>query len=121
MKIDDLLNLHKETCEDAQSIMRAKNADYTGGSKDIFANFSSVEILGIPAELGILIRTLDKIQRLRSFIVNGQLQVKDEPVDDAIRDVVNYMVLLKGMIKDKQAVDSTMALKPLEETIFQRG
>lgn len=103
MTRDDLINLHNDTCADACSIMKAKNHDYTSGSNDPFANFKLSEVLGIPAELGLLIRCLDKIKRINSFILKGELAVKDEPVDDAIRDIINYMVLLKGMIIDRKS------------------
>lgn len=100
MTRQELLDLHGTTCNKAFSMMEAKNADYTGGSDDPFANFRASEVLGVPAELGILVRCIDKFQRIRSFAVKGELQVKGESVDDAIEDVINYMVLLKGVIKD---------------------
>jgi hypothetical protein len=84
-------------------IMKAKNADYTGGG-DPFANFKMIETLGIPAELGILIRMMDKIQRVRSFAVNGELQVKNESVMDALEDIINYAILCAGVIKDRECV-----------------
>lgn len=102
MTREDLLQLHKDTCSKAFGIMEAKNHDYTGGSPDPFANFRATEMLGIPAELGILARCLDKFQRIKSFVVKGELKVKGESVDDAIEDVINYMVLLKGVIKERQ-------------------
>lgn len=96
-----LFELHEETFKKCLVIMKAKNQDYTGGTDDPFANFKASEIFGISAELGILVRCIDKFQRIRSFTVKGELAVKSESVDDAIEDVINYMVLLKGIIKDK--------------------
>jgi len=101
MTREELLKLHRETCEKAYSIMEAKNHDYTGGSDDPFANFRATEMLGVPAEIGILMRCLDKFQRVRSFVANGTLKVKGESVNDAIEDVINYMVLLKGVITER--------------------
>lgn len=102
MTIDDLLTLHDETCQEARDIMRAKNHDYTAGSADPFANFRASEALGVPAIVGILVRSIDKFQRIRSFVERGELKVKGESVDDAIRDVVNYMILARGMVKENQ-------------------
>lgn len=101
MTIDELLKMHEETCKAARDIMRAKNADYTAGSADPFANFRASEAVGVPAALSILVRSLDKFQRIRSFATIGSLQVKDESVNDAIQDVVNYMILLKGLLKEQ--------------------
>lgn len=79
--------------------MAAKNADYSHGGSP-FLNFRTAEILGVPAEKGLLIRVLDKIQRMKAFIDRGELSVQNESVEDAIEDVINYMILLKGMIRE---------------------
>ena len=116
MTREQLLQLHKDTCDMGRDIMAAKNADYTGGSEDIFANFTASEILDVPAEIGILMRVMDKLQRIKSFVHNGTLQVKSESVDDAILDVINYMILIKGVIKNKQlSYDPYGYLKPVGE------
>lgn len=102
MTIDELLKLHEDTCQESRDIMRAKNHDYTSGSDDPFANFRASETLGVPGVVGILIRASDKFQRIRSFVEQGRLQVPNESVDDAIRDVVNYMILMRGLIIDQR-------------------
>ena len=102
MTVEELLALHDVTSQRCKSIMAVKNADYTGGSGDPFANFRMTESLGIPAELGILIRIMDKIQRVRSFVEKGKLQVKNESVEDALEDIINYAILIKGMVKEKE-------------------
>lgn len=101
-QIANLIHMHEQLTAECREIMRAKNADYTGGG-DIYANFKATEILGIPAELGILIRMMDKIQRIRSFVVNGELKVKDESVTDAVCDIINYAILCLGVIKDHES------------------
>lgn len=98
MTIDDLLLLHQATCDCARDIMRKKNHDYTSGSADPFANFRASAVLGVHPVIGILARSIDKFQRIRSFVEQGALAVKTESVDDAIQDVVNYMILAQGML-----------------------
>lgn len=99
---DQLLKLHITICDAARDIMSAKNRDYAGGGGDPYANFRASEILGIPPELGLLMRCMDKFKRIESFVRTGTLHVKGEPVDDAIRDVVNYMILLAGLIAERK-------------------
>lgn len=111
MSREQLLELHQRLTRECQEIMQAKNADYTGGG-DVFANFRMTETLGIPAELGILIRMMDKIQRVRSFVVNGELKVKEESVTDALQDIINYAVLCAGVICDRS--DSTVEEDAIE-------
>lgn len=90
------------------AITKAKNADYTGGSGDPFANFVSVEKLGIcTTEVGFLVRMMDKMMRLNSFVQKGVLEVKDESVDDTLSDLSNYADLLAGYIESKRKVTSS--------------
>lgn len=86
-------------------ISKKKNADYTGGNTDPFANFKAVEILGISTEQGFLTRMMDKMKRISSFAENGQLLVEDESVLDTLQDLANYSCLLAGYIKSKECVE----------------
>lgn len=98
-----LLNLHEETCQAAVSLMDKKNHDYAGkGGEDPFANFRASEMLGVPKEKLLLCRALDKFQRINTFLDAGSLKVSSESVHDAIIDVINYMVLLRGMVVEAQ-------------------
>ena len=82
--------------------MKAKNADYSS-EEDALANFASSEVVGVEAERSVLVRCIDKFKRIESFIDRGDLKVEDEPVEDAIHDVMNYMVLLKALFHDRDA------------------
>ena len=83
-------------------ISKKKNADYTGVNDNPFANFKSVESLGIKTEHGFLTRMMDKMARIGSFVSKGELQVKDESVKDTLRDLANYACLLAGYIESKK-------------------
>ena len=87
----------------ALDISRAKNADYTGGNDDPFANFSNTKACGgASVEQGFLVRMNDKMMRISSFAEKGVLQVKDESVTDTLRDLANYACLLAGYIQSKK-------------------
>jgi len=81
--------------------MKAKNADYSD-EEDALANFGASEVVGVEAERSVLIRFIDKFKRIESFIDRGDLKVEDEPVDDALHGVINYMVLLKALIQESE-------------------
>lgn len=106
MNRENLIKLHRDTCEKCLKIMEQKNQDYAGGTGDPFSNFRASEVLGIPAELGILMRSMDKFKRIQTFVKDGSLAVKNESVFDSIEDVINYMVLLKGLIMSRQLAAS---------------
>jgi hypothetical protein len=103
MTRDELFKLHKDTCEEALELMKKKNNDYASGS-DPFMNFKRAEYLGFAtAELGVLIRMTDKMSRISTFLKNGDLSLSNESVYDAIVDMINYSVLLAGLINDREA------------------
>jgi hypothetical protein len=97
MTRDQLIKFHEEFCDRARAIVAAKNHDYCQDG-DPFGNFRASAVLGVDPGLAILVRCLDKFKRVQTFIEKGELRVPNEGVDDALQDVVNYMVLLAGMI-----------------------
>lgn len=102
MTTHELLELHKTTYDKTHSILISKNKDYSGGNNDPFANFVGTEYLCVPAEIGICIRIMDKIKRIQAFSNNGTLAVKDEPVEDACLDIMNYAFLILAYIQHKK-------------------
>jgi hypothetical protein len=83
MSKDELFELHRNTCDGCLAVMKRKNHDYTSGGS-VFSNFKDSAILGVPPVKGILLR--------------GKLMVEGEGVLDAIDDVINYMILAKGLL-----------------------
>lgn len=108
MNSKELLELHDDTCRECKEIMRTKNSDYTGGkdATDPFANFKSSTVIGIHPVHGLLMRVLDKIQRIRSFVNDRELQVPEESVEDACNDIVNYAILAKAMLREQRSTDA---------------
>ena len=48
-----------------------------------------------------LVRVVDKVSRMSTFTSAGKLEVENETVEDAIVDIINYMVLFSAYLKDK--------------------
>lgn len=101
----ELLQLHDDTCSACKAIMKQKNSDYTGGkgATDVFANFNASKMLGIHPVQGLLLRVIDKIQRIRSFTNDKELSVPNETVEDACDDIVNYAILAKAMLMEERS------------------
>jgi hypothetical protein len=100
MTKEEFYQLHEDTSNRCYAIMKQKNHDYTAGSDDPFANFRSSEVFGVPGEMGILMRMMDKMKRINTFINTGRLEV-NESVIDAWEDIVNYAIIGKGMCLDR--------------------
>jgi hypothetical protein len=105
MNTKQLLKLHDDTCNACKAIMKQKNSDYTGGkgATDVFANFNASKMLGIHPVQGLLLRVIDKIQRIRSFTNDKELSVPNETVEDACDDIVNYAILAKAMLMEERS------------------
>ena len=101
MTKDELLELHTEICTKAKETMVLKNHDYASGG-DPFANFRASLVFSIEPEISILVRTIDKLKRIETFITDGKLLVKEESVDDAIEDSINYLILIAGLIRERK-------------------
>ena len=95
MKREDLYLMHQALCSESLELMKKKNQDYATGN-DPFRNFRTF------GELGILVRMSDKIARLRTFLENGKFNVADESCRDSILDLINYSVLLNGMLVERE-------------------
>lgn len=104
MKIEEIIEILDKTSEQLKTTLKQKSSDYTGGEKstDPFANFRATECLGVDPVIGIMMRIIDKIQRIRSFVNDGQLKVPNESVYDAFDDIIGYTILAKAMIMEKR-------------------
>jgi hypothetical protein len=100
---DNLLSLHKKTCDQALELMKRKNHDYSGGQDGThpFLNFTRCESMGVcTTEQGFLVRMTDKMSRLSTFCdTGGRLKVEDEKLEDTIQDLINYSILFLGYSK----------------------
>ena len=84
--------------------MKQKNHDYAGkGGEKPFANFERCEAMGVcSTERGFLVRVIDKVSRLSTFVDAGELKVNGEGFEDAVLDIINYMILFSGYVNSKE-------------------
>ena len=83
MNREELLRLHEELCREAMGICKT--------------------------EQGFLVRIVDKLSRLSTFVSCGKLKVENEGYKDAIVDIINYAVLLYGFTKQKEAEQNNVS------------
>jgi hypothetical protein len=104
MNREQLLKHHAVLCKTALNIMKQKNHDYAGqGGEKPFANFERCEAMGVcSTECGFLVRVIDKVSRLSTFVDAGELKVNNEGFEDAVLDIINYMILFSGYVNSKE-------------------
>jgi hypothetical protein len=93
-----LLEIHKRTTRSAFEIMELKNLDT---NPDALANFKRVETLGIVTlEQGILVRLCDRFAEIVNLTRWTTRDVSDESLEDAIIDIINYLIILRAAVRD---------------------
>lgn len=99
----DLLQFFEKETAGMVKLMKKKNADYSGGADNPFANFERVSSFGcVTTEQGFFTRMTDKLSRISSYIKNGTLQVQDESVKDTLRDLSNYCILFMAYLESQE-------------------
>ena len=104
MTNEEALRHQKLMFEDALGIMTTKRHDYSG-LEDPFRNLRDAEFMGVDPLKGVMVRIMDKFARVRSFIEQGELKVKDEAIKDTLVDVLNYTCILAAMIEEQSNVE----------------
>lgn len=104
MTTQEVLNLFDETTTRVRAKLAKKNHDYTQGARtDALSNFKISEtVLHIEPEKGLLVRVLDKIARITTFVECGELKVDNESAQDAVDDIIGYMTLLAALMEEKK-------------------
>jgi len=113
MTIEEVITMLEETTNGLKDTLRRKSSDYTGGegSQDPFANFKATQVLDVDPVIGVMVRIMDKIQRVRSFVNDGELKVSNESVYDAFDDMIGYTILAKAMVKEKRDAVTNQKIK----------
>ena len=77
-----------------------KAADY-GRGHDPLANCRGSTEFGVPAWVGTMIRAMDKVHRIKSFVANGSL--KNESVEDSLKDLAAYALIALVLYREEAA------------------
>jgi len=87
------------------SLHDRKQTDY-GTDADPFANYRSSEEIGIPAWKNAFMRSMEKTNRIKSFIRNGRLA--NEGVEDAFLDLATCAII--ALLEFRETVDKERAV-----------
>lgn len=83
---------HAKICDEMNKLYEQKNKDYGDSFSKSFEEYG----LTMPC-----IRLEDKLNRLKSLVKNGSLQVKDESIVDTLKDLANYAIMTVIEIESK--------------------
>lgn len=112
---NQLLRSCAYTFIECNKILEKKNHDYSGIGANPYLNFEAVERRGLcSAEIGILIRIEDKLQRITNLMKIKKM-VTDETVEDTINDAINYLAILKARLQWNGKVEGNLQGNQNEE------
>jgi hypothetical protein len=96
----DFHSLMEKTFESCKAISAAKGKDYTKGSEDALANFKEAgKDIGVDA-IEVCWIFMNKHYQAITNYVKSKGQSESEPIAERIKDLINYLVLLQGIIEE---------------------
>jgi hypothetical protein len=101
MNIEKFNELNKEMMKNCYTLLNQKGHDYTNGEQDALYNFKLVATRTGLTPLQVWSVYFTKhIDAIYTYLKKGEL--KSEPIDSRIQDAINYLLLLNGLIKEKE-------------------
>ena len=102
MTVPDFMKWAKSMQEEENRLMLVKGEEYTVSNEDKFKNFKSIgDRMNLEAENVALIYLLKHMDSIRNYVLNGT-EISEEPIMGRIQDARNYLLLLGGIIAEKQ-------------------
>ncbi len=77
------IEIHSQICCELNDLYKQKNHDYG----------NSFAILRKELPNSILVRIYDKYQRLKTLLTGTEQKVKDESIEDTLKDLANYCIM----------------------------
>jgi len=107
-----------ELLDKMKEIHDIKRHDYAS-PEDVFKNFRTSELAGIPAWKGVALRIGDKFSRLMSFCKQGELKVVDESIGDTLIDMANYAIICHILFYEKRQKEMNAHADGLTEKLLE--
>jgi deoxyadenosine/deoxycytidine kinase len=95
MENNTYVDYFNDILEDMKAVHEKKNADYGNNFHKRFERWGF---------LTALLRLSDKMERLENIYEKGEIQVKDESVEDTLLDLANYAVMTIVELKNDKKV-----------------
>ena len=101
-----------DALDELKMLHDAKNHDYAT-AENPYKNLEGVSRIGIEPWRGIVIRLMDKFERVEQYCTNGDLAIKSEGMEDTFKDIAVYSTLAMILFR-KQQDDATQELTEVE-------
>jgi len=114
MNIEDFNNLVDSTVRSAAELLITKGEEYAG-SADRLANFKrGAKLTGVTPLQVALVYASKHYDSIATYVrkdASGESQVLSEPIEGRFDDMINYMILMKALVKEDQPPETALAPK----------
>ena len=109
-----------DALDELKMLHDAKNHDYAT-AENPYKNLEGVERIGIEAWRGIVIRLMDKFERVEQYCTNGELAIKSEGMEDTFKDIAVYSTLAMILFRKEQerTIAERFDLEPAKENSWK--
>lgn len=122
MNNDHFLTLIKQTTDHIYELSSTKGREYTDGSADRLENFKSEgKNIGITEYQIWSVYASKHFRAIQSFIRNDGKIFSNESIDGRIDDLILYLLLLKGLIADRESKNADSAAGTLQPAAMING
>ena len=90
-----------DALDELKMLHDAKNHDYAT-AENPYKNLEGVSRIGIEPWRGIVIRLMDKFERVEQYCTNGELAIKSEGMEDTFKDIAVYSTLAMILFRKQQ-------------------
>ena len=110
-----------DALDELKMLHDAKNHDYAT-AENPYKNLEGVARIGIEPWRGIVIRLMDKFERVEQYCTNGELAIKSEGMEDTFKDIAVYSTLAMILYRKHQDISYRDSLDMAQElTEIERG
>ena len=111
-----ILETLQKIFRELEDTLKRKNADYTGGKSEFFNFEKSADVANVSVGKSIIVRMMDKMTRMSSLL-EREAQVKDEKIEDTIKDLIGYAIILLAYLNYQTEPEYVWTTPPLWENI----
>ena len=94
-----------DALDELKMLHDAKNHDYAT-EENPYKNLEGVSRIGIEPWRGIVIRLMDKFERVEQYCVNDELAIKSEGMEDTFKDIAVYSTLALILFRKQEGVST---------------
>lgn len=103
----------KDTMDAINQLLLIKGGEYAG-SDDRLANFKRGELRTGAHPFQVLwiylSKHIDSVETYIKDIATGKTRTRSEPIEGRLDDIINYCILMKALIKEKETENSQVPL-----------